>query len=151
MKPTCHFAVHDHPCLSHVVILCLFTGTAVTTLSLDRVTHLYRLFRPKLTQLLFEEEIYRLVTIVGTSSEIDTPTPIQTQQNRWATKEDLLAAMRSAFHACTLLYSEPLYKSLPSQTYHSLYPEDVVRSSNGTNVHFAWHGPNIANPEYDRN
>jgi hypothetical protein len=34
-------------------------------------------------------------------------------------------------------------------TYHSLYPEDIVFSSNGSNAPHTWHGTNIANPEYD--
>jgi hypothetical protein len=90
--------MHHHPSLPHVVILCLPTGMAFTTLSLDRISHLYRLFRPELAQLPFEEELYRLVTRVGTTSEIDTPSPTHAQQNRWATREDLLDAMRLAFH-----------------------------------------------------
>jgi hypothetical protein len=87
MKPTDRFAIHHHPSLPHVVILCLPAGRDVTTLSLDRVTHLYRLFRHELAQLPFDEELCRLVIGVGTSSEIDTPSPTQTQQNIWATRK----------------------------------------------------------------
>jgi hypothetical protein len=77
MKSLLDFAIHHHPTIPTVAMLCLPTGRPITILSLDRITHLYRLFRPELTHLTFEEEFYRLVTRVGTTSEIDTPTTIE--------------------------------------------------------------------------
>jgi hypothetical protein len=82
MKPTGHFAIHHHPTILTVAILYRPNGRTITTLSLDRITHLYRMFQPELTHLTFEEELYRLVTRVGTTSEIDTPTTIETYKNR---------------------------------------------------------------------
>jgi hypothetical protein len=64
-------------------------GRAVTTLSGPRIRHLFQLFRPDLTHRSFEEEVYLLITRLGSRSEIHTPTPATTARNRWATREDL--------------------------------------------------------------
>jgi NADH pyrophosphatase NudC (nudix superfamily) len=54
------------------------------------------------------------------------PTTTEIQKTRWATREDLLEALRTSFHATAELYSDPLNESLGSHTYrHSLYSEDM--------------------------
>jgi hypothetical protein len=73
-KSTGHFAIHHQPTQSNVAIRCFPIVRDVTTLSLDCINHLERLFRPVLTHLTFEGELYRFVTCVGTASEIDNPT-----------------------------------------------------------------------------
>jgi hypothetical protein len=150
MLPTGKFAIPTHPSLHDTTILCTPDGRAVTTLSGPRVRHLFQLFRPELSQYTFEEEVYHFLTRLGSRSEIHYPTPATTTRNRWATRdEDLLKALRHTFHIQTKLYSDPLNKSLHSHTYHSLYPEDIVFSSSGSNAPHTWRGTNIANPEYD--
>jgi hypothetical protein len=107
MNPDGHFTIHHHPTIPNVAVLCLATRRAITTLSLDRITHLYHLFRPELTHLTFEEPLYRLVPRVGTTSEIDTPPTIETHKNIWATREDLFDALRIALNTIAELYSDP--------------------------------------------
>jgi hypothetical protein len=80
MKPTERFAIHHHPTLPKVAIICLSTGRAITTLSLDRITYLCRLFQPELTRLTFKEQLYRLVTRVNTASEINNLTTTSEKQ-----------------------------------------------------------------------
>jgi hypothetical protein len=110
MKPTGQFSIHHHPTIPTVAILYLYTGRTITTLFLDSITHLYRLFRPELTHLTFEEELYRLVTRVDTTSEIDAPTTIETHKNRWATREDLLHVLRTSLNTATEMCSDHLNK-----------------------------------------
>jgi hypothetical protein len=150
MLPTGKFNIHTHPTLYDTTILCTPDGRTVTTLSGPRIRHLFQLFRPYLTQRSFEEEVYHLITRLGSRSKVQSPTPAITTRNRWATREDLLTALRSTFHIQTELYSDPLNKSLHAHTYHSLYPEDIVFSSSGSNAPYTWHGTNIASPEYDQ-
>jgi hypothetical protein len=122
----------------------------VTTLSGPRIRHLFQLFSPDLTHSTFEEEVYHLITRLSSCSEINSATPANTTRNRWATREDLLSALRTTFHIQTELYSDLLNKSLHSHTYYSLYREDIVFSSNGSNAPHTWDGTNIDNPEYDQ-
>jgi hypothetical protein len=95
---------------------------------------MFHLFRPDLTQHSFEEEDYHLLTRLGSRSQIHSPTPAITTLNIWATREDLFTTLRNTFHIQTELYSDPLNKSLHSHTYHSLYHEDIVFSSSGSNA-----------------
>jgi hypothetical protein len=118
MLPTGTFTIHTHLALHDTTILCTLDGRAVTTLSGSRIRHLFQLFRPDLTHRSF----YHLITRLDSRSEIHSPTPVTTTHNRWATREDLLTALRSTFHIQTELYSDPLNKSLNSHSYHSLYP-----------------------------
>jgi hypothetical protein len=99
-----------------------------------RVRHVFQLFRPDLTHRSFEEEVYHLITRLGSRSDIHSPTPATTTRNKWVTREDLLTALRNTSHIQTELYSDPLNKSLHSHTYHSLYPEDVIFSFSGRNA-----------------
>jgi hypothetical protein len=149
MLLTGKFTIHAHPTLHDTTILCTPNGRAVTTLSSPRVRHLFQLYRPDLTQHSFVEEVYHLITRLGSRSEIHSPSPATTTRNIWATREDLLTTLRNTFHTQTKLYSYPLYKSLNSHTYHSQYPEEIVFSSSGCNAPHTWHGTNIANLEYD--
>jgi hypothetical protein len=52
-------------------------------------------------------------------------------KNRWATREDLQEALRSALNTNAELYSDPLNISTGSHTYHSLYTQNLVFSSSG--------------------
>jgi hypothetical protein len=104
------------------------------------------MFRHELTNLRFEEELYRIVTRVNTSSEIGTLATIEAHQNIWATREDHLGAFRTAFNTTTELYYDPLNKSLSPHTYHFLYSENMVFSTSGSNAAFAWQGTIIKNP-----
>jgi hypothetical protein len=146
MLPTGTFTVHTHPTVHDTSILCTPDGRAVTTLSGPRMRHLFQIFRPDLTHFSFEEEIYHIITRLGSRSEIHSPTPHTTTRNKWVTREDLLTALGNTFHIYTELYSYPLNKSLHSHTYHSLYLEDIVFSSSGSNAPHKWHGTNNANP-----
>jgi hypothetical protein len=107
------------------------------TLSLDRISHPYRLFRPELTSMTFEEESYRLVARVGTTSETDTQTKNETHKIRWATRKDLLPTFHKTCNTTMELNSYPLSTSLGSFAFHSLYPEDAVFSSSGSNTIFS--------------
>jgi hypothetical protein len=97
MLPTGKFTVHTHPTLHDTTILYTPDGRAVTTLSGPRVRHLFQLFRPVLTHHSFEEEIYNLITRLGSRSEIHSSTLATTTRNKWATREDLLTALRNTF------------------------------------------------------
>jgi hypothetical protein len=72
-----------------------------------RAPHLFQLFRPDLTQHSFEEEVYHLITRLGSGSEIHSPTPATTTLNRWATREDLLTALRNTFYTLRTLLRPP--------------------------------------------
>jgi hypothetical protein len=60
--------------------------------------------------------------IIGTRSEVHSPTPATKTRNRRATSENLLSALRNTLHTQIKLYSDPTH------AYHSLYPKDVVLS-----------------------
>jgi hypothetical protein len=85
-----------------------------------------------------EKDLYRLISRVGTASEIDNPTITETQKDKWAIWEDLLEVVPSAFITTTELYSDTLNKSLGSHPYHPLYTEESTLSSSGSNASFAW-------------
>jgi hypothetical protein len=106
--PTGTFTIHTHPTLHDTTILCTPDGQAVTTLFGPCIRHLFQLFCPDLTHRSFEEEVYRLITRLGSRSEIHSPTPATTTRNRWTIREDLLSALRSTFHIQNGLYSDPL-------------------------------------------
>jgi hypothetical protein len=108
MLPTSTFTIHSHPTVHDTTILYTPDGHGVTTLSGPRTRHLFQLFRPDLTQCWFEEVVYHLINRLGSRSEIHSPTPATTTRNRWATREDLLTALRTTFHIKTELYSDPL-------------------------------------------
>jgi hypothetical protein len=72
-----------------------------------RAPHLFQLFRPDLSQHSFEEEVYHLITRLGSRSEIHSPTPATTTLNIWATREDLLTALRNTFHTLRTLLRPP--------------------------------------------
>jgi hypothetical protein len=122
MLPTGKFAIHSHPNLHDTTIHCNPDGREVIAFSGRRSRHLYQLFHPDLTHRTFEEEVYHLIKRLGSRSKIYSPTPATTTRNRWATREDILSALRNTFHTQTELYSDPLNKSLHSHNYHSLYP-----------------------------
>jgi hypothetical protein len=84
-----------------IAIMCTPDGRAVTTLSSPRTRHLYQLFRTDLKHRTFEEEVYHLISKLGSRSEIRFPTFATTTRNRWATHEDLLPALRTTFHIQT--------------------------------------------------
>jgi hypothetical protein len=63
--PSGNFTIHTHPTLHDTTILCTPAGRAVTTVSGPRVRHLFQLFHPDLTHHSFEEEIYHLITRLG--------------------------------------------------------------------------------------
>jgi hypothetical protein len=65
MLPTGTFTIHPHPTLHDTTIPCTPNGRAVTTLSGPRIRHLFQLFRPDLTHRSFEEEVYHLMTRLG--------------------------------------------------------------------------------------
>jgi hypothetical protein len=98
MLPIGTFTIHIHPTLDDTTILCTLDGRAVTTLSGPRIRHMFQLFRPDLTHRTFEEEVYHLITHIGSQSDIHSPTPATTMRNRWATREDLLTAPCNTFH-----------------------------------------------------
>jgi hypothetical protein len=149
MPPTGTFTIQTHATLHDTTILCAPDGRAFTTLSGPRIRHLFLVFRPDLAHRSFEEEVYHLISRLGSRSEIHSPTPATTTRSKWDTREDLLTALHSTFHIQTELYSDHLNKSLHSYTYQSFYPEDKVFSSYGSNAPHTSHGTNIANPEYD--
>jgi hypothetical protein len=90
--------IHTHPTLHDTTMLCTPDGRAVTTLSGPRIRHLYHLFCHNLTHRTFEEEVYLLIIGLGSRSETRSPTHETTTRNKWATREDLLTAIRNTFH-----------------------------------------------------
>jgi hypothetical protein len=68
MLSTGKFTIHTHPTLHDTTILCTPDGRAVTTLSGPGIRHLFHLFRPNLTQRTFEDEVYHLITRLGSRS-----------------------------------------------------------------------------------
>jgi hypothetical protein len=70
MLPTGKFTIHTHPTFHVATILCTPDGPAITTLSAPRTRHLFQLFRPDLTRRTFKEEVYQLITILDSRSEI---------------------------------------------------------------------------------
>jgi hypothetical protein len=105
--PTGTFTIHTNPSLYDATILCTPDDRAVTTLCGPRITHLFQLFRQDLTTCSFEEEVYNFLTRLGSRSEIHTPTPATTTRNTWATREDLLTALRTTFRIHTKLLGSP--------------------------------------------
>jgi hypothetical protein len=53
MKPSGHFAIHHHPTIPDVGILCIPIRREIITLSFDHITQLYHMFRVELTPLNF--------------------------------------------------------------------------------------------------
>jgi hypothetical protein len=107
MLPTVKFTIHTHPTLHDTTILFTPDGCVVTALNGSRIRHLFQLFRPDLTQHSFEEEVYHLITRLGSRSETHSPTPATTTRNKWATREDLLTALRNTFHIQRTLLRSP--------------------------------------------
>jgi hypothetical protein len=107
MLPTGPFTIHIHPTLHDTTILYTLDARAVTTLSCPHIHHLYHLFRPNITHRTFENDVYHLITRLGSRYEIRSPTQATTTRNRRATREDVLTALRSTFHIQTELYSDP--------------------------------------------
>jgi hypothetical protein len=75
MLPIGTFTIHTHPTLHDTTILCTSDGRAVTTLSGPRIRHLFQLYRLDLTHRSFEEEVYHLITRLGSWSKTHSPDP----------------------------------------------------------------------------
>jgi hypothetical protein len=75
------FTIHTHPNLHDTTVLCTPDGREVTSLSAPRIRHLFQLVRPDLTHRTFDEEVYHLITRLGSRSEIHSPTPATTTRN----------------------------------------------------------------------
>jgi hypothetical protein len=78
MLPTGTFTIHTQPSPHDTTILCNPDGRAVTTISGPHIRHLFIPFRPDLTHRSFEEDVYHLITRLGSRSEIHSPTPATT-------------------------------------------------------------------------
>jgi hypothetical protein len=68
MLPTGKFTIHSHPIPSDTTILCTPDSRAVTNLSAPRTRYLCQLFRSYLTHRTFEDEVYHLITRLGSRS-----------------------------------------------------------------------------------
>jgi hypothetical protein len=82
MLPTGKFTFRNHPNLHDTAILCTLDGRAIKTLSGPCTRHMYKLFRPDITHRTFEEEVFNLITRLGSRSEIHSPTPATTTRNK---------------------------------------------------------------------